>query len=226
MKNGEEDNVVEFNEKKLEEDRWYFIELYHVNNQPANALTLYIDGVLIKKSNFNSYRENVTYDENSIGCGIQIEYAGKQGEERISNNFCGEMTALYFLEVDSNLHSILFTNMKSLENLIEESNEIINKVFIQVNPKYTKRAIQSEQRVYVMKCNKKNIDVRNDVEGRYGDTRIDHNMATRDVFFNIGGIEILLPLLYNIAEQEHSIDFMYSLLVLIVILLLRVLWIY
>jgi hypothetical protein len=69
--------------------------------------------------------------------------------------------------------------------------------------------------VHSIKYGKKEIDIYNDVERVYSETRIDHNMIASDVFFNIGGIETLFPLLYNIAEQEHSKDFMYLLLTLV-----------
>lgn len=204
----------------MEEDRWHFLELYHVNSPSTKALQLYVDSVLVKESACKVYQASAVYDENAVGCGIQLEFVGKQGEERIGNNFRGEMTALYFVEANTKILPEIneafgkVNALKTFEGFVEcsenlfEKEKIVRKIFMQVNPKYTRKGIQGRQRVLTIKHSGKNIDLFNDVERMYSDSRIDHNMSAADLLFNAGGIKVMLPFLHNIPSHHCSPKFM------------------
>ena len=220
--------LVTFSQKKLEEDKWYFIELYHLNNESTKSLVLYVSAELVKEAPCKPYHHKLEYDENTIGCGIQLEYVGKQGEEKIKNNFRGEMSALYFIDVSQKtlpqIHSFLtyISTHVPLENMVDylglpqEANSgksfdvgIVEKIFMHINPKYTGKPTQSKQRMYVLHKGGKSIEVFNNVERVYQETKVEHNSIAKDVFLCIGGIKTLLPLLYALPEHILAADFMY-----------------
>ena len=184
---------------------------------------------LIKESPYKPYQAKLDYDENTIGCGVVLEYVGKQGEEKIKNYFRGEMSALYFIDVSAKslpaVHALLtstFVSHVGMENLVQwlayqqvevhkpgktgHDAGIIEKIFMHINPKYTGRMSQSKRRVYAYyKGSAKNVvDIFNHVERVYQEARIEHNTPAKEVFLNIGGIKILMPLLYQLAEYDTT----------------------
>ncbi len=171
------------------------------------------------------YQAKLDNDENTIGCGVLLEYVSKEGYEKITNCFCGEMGALYFLEVAPDsvaaVHSTLsyasvHIGMEELVHTLSvpghrtKDAAIIDRIFMQVNPKYTGKISQAKQRLYVCYKGKTAIDVFNSVESLYKEVRIDHNVPAKEVFLNIGGLKPLMPLLYQLAEGSSQRDFAYS----------------
>ncbi len=91
---------------------------------------------------------------------------------------------------------------------------VIDRIFMHINPKYTGKLSQSKQRLfsYQKSGSKSVIDVFNHVERLYPEARVDHNTSARDVFLNVGGIKMLMPLLYRLAETSGATelhDFVY-----------------
>jgi hypothetical protein len=222
-KQTEDKQAISFTERKLEEDKWYFIELYHLNGNDRKNLSLYIDFKLVKDVVIKSYVAQLNYDENTIGCGIQLEYIGKKGQESIINNFCGEMTVLHFFEVSSKTMNQMHDSLTFIEKDIGLENfssdistrqdtkhvdiSIMEKMFMHVNPKYIDRITQYKQKADTIIRKGKNIDIYNSVERIYAETIVDHNMVAKDNFLNIGGIKLLFPAFYKIVEGEPNEKF-------------------
>lgn len=101
---------------------------------------MYINSELIKEASCKQYPTKVEFEENSVGCGISMEYIGKEGEERLEHNFHGEMSAVYFIEVSTkNLkatHEFLSQiyggiNLSELIPILAYKQEIIKKLLVQ-----------------------------------------------------------------------------------------------
>jgi len=221
--------IMSFPQKRIEEDTWYFIELYHLNKENSKSLSLYINSELIKETAFKQYHNKLDYDENTIGCGVQLDYVGSHGEEKIKNNFRGQMTALYFIEISydsiGEIHRFFSYVAKNIpiENIPhylampqdpKQGNtfdvKIIDKIFMHINPKYTGKTSSIKQKVYCIQKGTKNLyDIYNYVERVYHETKIDHNIVAKDIFMDIGGIKTLLPLLNLLPTLEFSNEIMY-----------------
>ena len=181
---------------------------------------------LVRESVCKPYQPRLDYDENTIGCGVLLEYVSKEGYEKVKNCFCGQMGALYFIEVSaeslSSTHSVLSraSERMGFEDLVHKVSGIktsgkadlagvVEKIFMQVNPKYTGKISQSKQRLYVVypkSKGKDGLDVCNHVESLYKEVRIDHNLPAKDVFLNIGGAKVLMPLLYQLGESLSEVE--------------------
>jgi len=225
-KQNEGKEVVIFSERRLEEDKWHFIELYHLNGNDRKNLSLYINSKLVKDVVIKPYLVQANYDENTIGCGIQLDYIGKKGQESIINNFCGEMTTLYFFEVSSktmtqvhdtltfieekirleNFHSYVSTRQDSKIDKNIDLN-IIEKIFMHINPKYIDRITQHKQKADTIIRKGKSIDIYNSVERVYAETIINNNMVAKDNFLNIGGVKLLFPAFHKIVQAEPNKEF-------------------
>ena len=122
---------IKFTSKKLEEDKWYLIELYHLNN-PGRAL-LYVDSVLVQEVEIESYDVSSVYNEVNIGYSIK---------EKLSK-FHGEMSALYFIETNNE------TQHKIHKKIIEAQGYFdSNVIFMEVNPKRMKIQSNINKDVY------------------------------------------------------------------------------
>ena len=220
-------SAIKLIQNKIEEDIWYFLELYVTSFKDKISLKFYINSVLVCKTIANSYEDNLIYDENTIGCDIQLDHAGKQGEEKIINNFHGEMTALYFIQCDEEsfpkLHyTLMYTlshtgfedminHLESLQNLeisITLYFDIIKEIFMSINPKYIQRSTESNMKVYTALLRTESIDIYNNIRNVHEGTEIHHNMSGRDILLSIGGIESLLPVLYYLGKRNASNKFM------------------
>ena len=132
----------------------------------------------MKESPCKPYPYKLDYDENTIGCGVQLEYVDKQGYEKIKNCFRGEMSALFFLEVtpktlapthsslaylsshvsmDEIFHSLSGQAVESHHASASNSKgpkttkmdtTVLEKVVMQINPMYTGKLSQSKERLY------------------------------------------------------------------------------
>ena len=123
--------LVCFTQGKIMEHRWYFIELYHLNNTKDN-LMLHIDKRLVQKFSFKQYTHMIKYINNSIGNSITSNIKTK-------DEFYGEMTALHFLEVDVKSYEAMHKffvyayDHRITNNLLiwrESDAAIIGKIFI------------------------------------------------------------------------------------------------
>ena len=221
-------DVISFTDRKLDEDKWHCIELYHTTADSQKGVTLYVDFMPVKTVKMESYFYKMIYDENYIGCGIELNQHNLKEKESLINNFRGEMTTLYFLEVNSKTIDQTHNSLKyvvediGLENLVDyigsirdlksEKNldiNIIEKIFMHINPKYTEQFNQFKENTYVINRSGKTIDIKNSVERVYSETIIDHNIMAKDTFINIGGIKTILPTLHKIAYRNPTSEFAY-----------------
>ena len=151
-----------------------------------------------------------------------MSYGRNQGEEKLINNFKGEMSALYFIEASKMekeaLHQFLckmknserFNYMvEDTENASSQYHNIITRIFLNINPRYNSQSIQYKQKVYKLTINGKDIDINNSIERLHYMTCINNNSSFRDVFINIEGINAILPCLYNIAVYKSTPEFSY-----------------
>jgi len=192
-----------------------------VDNTKHN-LSVYIDSMLIKKARIIPYNAMTKYDKNTIGCGLKLI---ENDKELLFDNFNGEMSALYFIEVDNKsliqVHNTLTYILKEigLENLadnfdvIAESKakknidiNLLEKTFMHINPKYTIKKIQCKQRVHVLS---KGYEVFNSINEVYDGTIVCHNTVSKDLFFDIGGVRALVPLISKLIKSGYSDLFVY-----------------
>lgn len=197
------------------------------------------------------YVHNKDFDENTIGCGIRNEFIGKEGEERLIHNFCGEMSALHFVEINSKtaflIHNLLnkiylivdmfelfpliaygasfYENCTELQSAIsyKELTEsgFIEHQFLIINPKYATKWSRENEKIYYKKIGKHSIEINNQVERVYPQTKILHNAPAREVFSTIQGISAIMPLLYELSEFNSNPDWnLYKYLYIPLILLL------
>ena len=223
-------NVIKFQSRRLEEDKWYFIEFYHINKSLQNNLILYINSNLVEAHEGPNYNADIKFDENTIGCHIESDNINEQREERLCNNFHGEMTTIIFISSSkANIENIHLTLKKinsyyKLENIIEvitnnssgNTKDFINlnfvkKIFILIDPKYTSKTIKDKRIISMISINSKTLYLYNNAEQVYEDTIIEHNINFQNNLKNIGGIISIIPLLYNIVEHNPSSEFMYLL---------------
>ena len=193
---------------------------------------MFINGIQISECSCKPYIYNKEYDENTIGCGVVLDFIGKEGEEHLKNNFCGEMSALHFVEINNKtlfvIHSTLnrifpivdmyklfpliaygnshFENWPELQAAISykelTDSNIIEHQFMILNPKYAIKWGRESEKIYCKKIGKHLIEINNQVERVYQQTKIHHNAPARDVFLSIQGISNLLPLLYELCEFD------------------------
>jgi hypothetical protein len=193
-------------------NRWYSIELYHINEESLDSLLLYIDSELIFKGRIASYQykgcEMVT-----VGCEVDKN-------EVLSTNFTGAMQTVYFFEVSkktiSSTHNLFQSAYYSKVDLIdflrangaEESMKLLKKLYMFISPKYYTRTTKQDFKVDLITKRGKVIPLINNIQRVYRDTLVQHNKPVINTFFNIGGTKTLLPLLNKLSEQStmHSID--------------------
>lgn len=146
-----------------------------------------------------------------------MEYVDKGGEEGLKNNFRGEMSALFFGEVNAKtsiqFHAILskIYDTINIEDLFQLRNQnevlqpnILEKIFMMANPKYTSKQYRTTEKVYLCHTQSANIPVFNNVERVYQDTKILHNTPARDVFINIGGVRTLFLLFHKLTGEVFA----------------------
>ena len=113
------DYIQRFDRKRIEDNTWYFIELYHINSETGRGLFLYINGELIQDFPVKPYNFVRDFDEFTLGCGMAMEFTGKQGSEVLRNHFRGVMSTMHFAEVNSKTaiatHNALFKIWKGVQ---------------------------------------------------------------------------------------------------------------
>ena len=166
------------------------------------------------------YAYLLQYDENTIGCEAQFQYLAKQSKEESINNFCGAMSSLYFLQVSvktiENTNAFL-SYVKRYPNFLDNFEaythdkrlrlELIENVFMLVNPKYTKKLNQDKQKVLTIKINSKYLDIYNKVEQLYKGVKIYQHISPENNFVNLGEMRVLLPVLYIMGDHNLNQTF-------------------
>ena len=138
---------------------------------------MYVNSELIKEASCKQYPTKLEFEENSVGCGISMEYIGKEGEERLEHNFHGEMSAVYFVEVSTksiktthqflsqifskiNLNELiplLAYKQDSVKNLLSQSKNplkeiakvsLIERIFTFVAPQSSTKTYKSNTKFY------------------------------------------------------------------------------
>lgn len=161
------------------------------------------------------YPTNKDYDVNSIACEIAMD---KMNDNKIKNNFCGQMSALYFVEAShknyASFHSVLkaiyssnnfiFSDFANLfANLSQQLgiSGLLDKMFLIVNPKWARKPLDPAEAVYVLQQKGKQ-ELFNQVQQILPYTTIHNNSQARTTFPNIDGIISLLPLLFEIGDHS------------------------
>lgn len=221
MRSGAEgERVVVCSKGELKEDVWYFVELYHLNGYAKSKINLiiYLDSKLLQEGSVKPYQHKLTYADNTIGCSTQEAY---MGGERTVNHFRGEMSALYFIAASpknaKNVSEFLHREAigRKLDSLLECSKQndahekIIEDIFIQVNPKYSRKYTQSKQRVYVKAKQAKPHSIYNGIERLHKGAKAKRHTRIADSLSSMGGIKAVLPLLHGVAERKHNPHFVY-----------------
>lgn len=214
--------MIVFSEMVAEIDTWYFIELYHFNVESQESVKLYVNSSLVQVAPGKMYPYLLQYDENTIGCETQLHSLGRQSKDETVSNFCGTMSALYFLSVNAkelqDTHLFL-SYIREHPNFLDHfsfhlSNkkshlELISKVFLLINPKYTKKFNQDKQKVLTVKVNSKDLDIYNTVEQLHKGVKAYQKISPEENFLNLGDIRLLLPCLYNLLKHGASQSLMY-----------------
>lgn len=201
--------LVEFSGFQLAGDKWHCIELYHFAADSPSNLLLYIDSKPVYELTLKTYPGEVAFDKSAVGC---LEGKGR--------SLAGEVTAVYFLEVSrrtlQQVHGFLSHALKSagMENLTEylisgkelrmsksQSFFLLEKLWLQVNPKYTHRPTHFSAA--------KTPDLLNGIKRLVGRIEIHHNTPVSDTLLANGGVKLLLPLLYKAAKKSPNTSFTY-----------------
>lgn len=212
--------TIVFPEFSFKSETFYFIEFYHLNAEPMCNIQLFINGETKGENKGRYYPILIDFDYNLIGC----DYDPERTTEK--NCFCGEMSTLFFIGVNTRnftlthklieriYDSISLSEFISLaaglsstklgvpiENLNEFS--LIERIIWVANPKWAKMKNKKFKTV-MSKMGKQKIDIFNNVEFIFPQTFIHHNSIARTVFANIEGIKALLPLLFQFGEIYKS----------------------
>lgn len=202
-KNKEES--VSFYQLKLEKNTWYFIELFHLNNKSKESLVLYVNNKQVHATAFTPYSYKEDYNENSIGCSVSAEGS-------YTDYFCGEMTALYFFEVNpkscGQIHDYLCSMLShvQIENILDAQHKIpiAERTFLHINPKYA--LASSTRRISALRDTKFFCSA---AEKLLPQTAVSHNTSAKATFVAIGGVKAVLPVLYEAAKCSADGDFLY-----------------
>ena len=188
------------------ENRWYFIELYHLNNTKEN-LILYIDKRLVQNFSFKQYTHMVKYVNNSIGNSITSDIKTK-------DEFYGEMTALYFLEANVKSYEAIHNffvyayDHRITNNLLiwgESDADIIEKIFIYIHP----NCIEPMKNLYSLRKGKNSII--SSISQLGEKTMIAHCIKAKNSFIYIGGLKCILPILHKAIKYSKDNKFLYCL---------------
>ena len=212
------------------------MELYHINSDSKHSILAYLNGESACDTQVKPYKAKKTYSENTIGCKLITEIVNKIPQFHLKNNFKGEMSTLFFAkgnhDIFVKIHSALFEiyGKISLHELISliyfkeaikptglnlEIQKAINElrdchfaelIFLVISPKYSSQAIRPEEKLYVIKQIPRPIIISNNIVTIHSQTKINHNTPARCVLPNIGGINCLLPLFYELSELNGFDD--------------------
>jgi len=167
-----------------------------MNNNYQNNLQLYINKKLVRQTSVRKYDNEKAYDTNTIGCELKGTKYQKQ--------FKGEMSALCFFDISyetlSQVHNFICSTVNHFQPPIAietTTKEILSEVWMYINPKYTEIEEKLEERVYYVD----NIDIINNVKKS---VIVEQESKINEAFFNAGGIEAILPALYNIANSSSD----------------------
>ena len=205
-----EKNSIVLSVSELEYDKWYFIELYHLNENIPKNLLLYINGKIQKDCQYPYYYSKLKYIYNFLGCSIDTNIIDK---EKFVNTFKGQISAVHFIEVQKKtleqVHKILEAVQK-----YGEVHEITS--WIQLSEgEYQKRDIaqyvtykQMKELNTIFICASPNLChakcAKNQVEVLCGTTQARYLNSAKSVILDRGGIKIFFPLLNHLAKLSSS----------------------
>ena len=146
------------------------------------------------------------------------------------------MSALHFVEINNKtafiIHNLLnkiyltvdmfelfpliafgasyYENCPELQSVIsfKELSEsgFLEHQFLIINPKYANKWSRECEKIYNKKIGKHSIEINNQVERVYPQTKIHHNAPACEVFRSIQGISAVMPLLYELGEFNSNPD--------------------
>lgn len=204
--------------------------MYHINSDSKHSLLAYLNGNLACDTLIKPFKAKKTYNENTIGCKTITEIINKIPQMHLKNNFKGEMSTLFFIkgnhDIFVKIHSALLKiyGKISLHELIPliyfresikstainlENEKAINELrechFVEllifvVSPKYASQSILPDEKLFVIKQIPRPIIINNHIMILHKQTKIHHNTPARYILPNIGGINCLLPLFYELSE--------------------------
>ena len=220
MKNKDHSFIIHFPEFSFKNEIFYFIEFYHLNTDSMNNIQLFINGEKISERKGRYYPIQKDFDNNLIGCDYDTEKTSP------INCFCGEISTLYFINVNSRNIAFTHTFIENLYGSINMSefidlaagythksanvsqknmNEfsLIERIICVANPKWANRKKPKYKKI-MTKMGLNKIDINNDIEFIFPQTYLNHNNTARKVFANIEGFKSLLPLLYKLGEINEN----------------------
>jgi hypothetical protein len=160
------------------------------------------------------YQYKEPYNVNTVGYNDDGEF------------FCGETSALYFIEaIPSEMHKLLNVLYKIIPlsdlipilsgNVLQWKHKIpsinfnssfsLQKIIFHINPKLVSENTQMNEEVFIDKT-KKTVVVSSGVSEMKKSTLVHHNTFGQTVFVNIGGIKTLIPILEHIFTSKTNID--------------------